>query len=63
MFSKLKINSKWYIINWDNVLYVTVEDGKCHVFFNKPVDGISDAILDDIEPWQLDIILLGKKVE
>ena len=63
MFSKSKINSKWYIINWGNVLYVTVEDGKCHVFFNKPVDGMSDAILDDMEPWQLDIILLGKKVE
>lgn len=59
MFSKSKINSKWYLINWDNVLYVTTDEGKCHVFFDKPVDGMKDAFLD-IEPFQLEIMLLGE---
>lgn len=63
MFSKSKINSKWYFLNWDNVLYATIENGKCHIFFNSPVDGMTDAFLDDIEPFQLDIMLLDSKDE
>lgn len=63
MFSKSKINSKWYFLNWDNVLYATIENGKCHIFFNSPVDGMTDAFLDDIEPFQLDIMLLDYKDE
>ena len=63
MFSKSKINSKWYFLNWGNVLYATIENGKCHIFFNSPVDGMTDAFLDDIEPFQLDIMLLDSKDE
>ncbi len=63
MFSKSKINSKWYFLNWDNVLYATIENGKCHIFFNSPVDGMTDAFLDDIEPFQLEIMLLDPKDE
>lgn len=63
MFSKSKINSKWYFLNWDNVLYATIENGKCHIFFNSPVDGMTDAFLDDIEPFQLEIMLLDSKDE
>lgn len=63
MFSKSKINSKWYFLNWSNVLYATIENGKCHIFFDKPVDGMTDAFLDDIEPFQLEIMLLDSKDE
>ena len=63
MFSKSKINSKCYFLNWDNVLYATIENCKCHIFFNRPVDGMTDAFLDDIEPFQLEIMLLDSKDE
>lgn len=63
MFSKSKINSKWYFLNWSNILYATIENGRCHIFFDKPVDGMTDAFLDDIEPFQLDIMLLDSKDE
>lgn len=61
MFSKSKINSKWYFLNWSNVLYATIENGKCHIFFDKPVDGMTDAFLDDILPEQLQIMLIPRR--
>lgn len=46
-----------------NILYALVENGKNHVFFDKPVDGMTEAYFDYLTDDQFEILLLRKKSE
>jgi len=63
MFCKSYLNGKTYYLNKSNILYAVIENGKNHVFFDKPVDGMTDAYFDYLSNVQLEILLLKKKVE
>ena len=63
MFCKAYLNGKTYYLNMSNILYALVENGKNHVFFDKPVDGMTEAYFDYITGDQFEILLLRKKGE